>query len=221
MLEHDIDIKEVFMKKVLIAVLTAMLTLVILPIQSVSAAGATGWVDTASNTLVTGWARDPDCANPIRVDVYVNGSYVKSAAADLYRPDLGGAYAFSIPLALAGQLNKIEVYGIGIDSNCQLDGKNVLLNNNNPYIGGVERSFSGFVEGRTTTFDGRPLGGPTAAGAEVDARVNMFDWADDNDAFCNPKYYKDYRYFEIPYSAYLQTPGSASWSVTLVAICTK
>ena len=42
--------------------------------------------------IVQGWAVDPDTANPVTVQAFVNGVYSKSFVADVARPDVGAVY---------------------------------------------------------------------------------------------------------------------------------
>ena len=70
------------------------------------------------NTVrLSGWALDPDTADPIAVHVYVNGAWGGSATASGYRPDVGGAFpaygaahGFSIDVAVPPGANQVCVY---------------------------------------------------------------------------------------------------------------
>lgn len=46
----------------------------------------------AASGTITGWAIDPDVADPITVHVYMDGRFATSATADQPRPDVGAAF---------------------------------------------------------------------------------------------------------------------------------
>jgi hypothetical protein len=56
----------------------------------------TGALDTVTSGMesftILGWARDPDSADPITVQVYVDGKEVKALTSNTYRPDVGRIY---------------------------------------------------------------------------------------------------------------------------------
>lgn len=75
-------------------------------------------VPSAGGSTVTGWAFDPDTADPIQVHVYVDGAG-KSLLADKERADVGAAYpavgsrhGFSDFVAMSPGAHQVCVYGI-------------------------------------------------------------------------------------------------------------
>jgi hypothetical protein len=83
-----------------------------------------GAVDPIGGTALTGWAIGPATADPINVDVYVDGDYVVSARADLARADVGAAWpaygaphGFSAPLpTLTPGRHTVCAYGVTDDN---------------------------------------------------------------------------------------------------------
>jgi hypothetical protein len=82
-----------------------------------------GWV------TITGWALDQDTADPITVDLYVNGRYFRNARADVSRPDVaeafpgyGDKHGFNVRLNLPPGEKEVCVYGINAGG-----GKNTLI----------------------------------------------------------------------------------------------
>jgi hypothetical protein len=83
-----------------------------------------------SGAHLTGWARDPDTTEPIDIHVYVDGTFVMAARADLPRPDVqaarvdaGPAHGFSIDVPAAPGFHEVCVYGLdaaGGDDNAQI-----------------------------------------------------------------------------------------------------
>ena len=91
----------------------------------------------AGTARVTGWAIDPDTADPIEVHVYVDGRYSKSATASVNRADVGRAqpkygprHGFSIDIPkTTAKAHQFCVYGINREfgSNSQLGCKNFTM----------------------------------------------------------------------------------------------
>ncbi|WP_375384721.1 hypothetical protein [uncultured Microbacterium sp.] len=115
---------------------------------------------------VSGWAADPETADPIPVHVYVDG-VGHATTADAYRPDiaaaypaLGGTHGFSlfVPATSIG-VNAVCVYGInfGAGGNSQLDCS------------------------RVTAMAGSPVGVFEAA-TPVDGGISAAGWALDPDS---------------------------------------
>lgn len=77
---------------------------------------AHGYVDGVSRAGVSGWARDLDVAGPINVDVWVNGLYRTTLAANQYRPDLAAAGIGNSGFSGAMTLNpgdQVTLYALG------------------------------------------------------------------------------------------------------------
>src|SRR5690606_14862263 len=69
---------------------------------------------------VSGWAFDPDTADPIQVHVYVDGKAVRSARADLPRPDVaraygqGGSSGYRVTATATAGDHEVCVYAINV-----------------------------------------------------------------------------------------------------------
>jgi len=78
----------------------------------------TGSVDAVTRGGVAGWAWDQDFGGAANVDIWVNGQYRTTAAANQPRPDLIaagiGARGFHAPLALEPD-DVVTVYGLGVN----------------------------------------------------------------------------------------------------------
>jgi hypothetical protein len=78
-----------------------------------------GYTDLVNRGGVAGWAWDRDFAGTINVDIWVNGQYRTTVAANQHRPDLIaagiGARAFHVPMAL-NPGDQVTVYGLGVNS---------------------------------------------------------------------------------------------------------
>jgi len=81
--------------------------------------GVVGFVDSVTRGGVAGWAWDQDFGGAANVDIWVNGQYRTTAAANQPRPDLIaagiGARGFNAPLALSPG-DVVTVYGLGVNS---------------------------------------------------------------------------------------------------------
>ncbi|RWZ46364.1 hypothetical protein ELQ90_15040 [Labedella phragmitis] len=112
-----------------------------------------------------GWALDRDSAASIDVHVYVNGSFYRSAAANVSRPDVGSAFpgygnahGFDLRLNLPPGSTEVCVYGISVGG-----GRNAL------------------IDCRTVSpMSGPPVGGFTLAQVEPGG-VRLTGWALDPD----------------------------------------
>jgi len=91
----------------------------------------------AGTARVTGWAIDPDTADPISVHVYVDGRYSRAATASVSRADVGRAqpkygarhgYSIDIPKTTA-KTHQFCVYGINVKfgANAQLGCKTFTM----------------------------------------------------------------------------------------------
>lgn len=85
------------------------------PIGNFEGAGAA-----PSGARLTGWALDPDTADSIRVDVWVDGSFGASTTASLDRPDVaavhpgyGAAHGFDVTLPVSGT-HTVCAFGINV-----------------------------------------------------------------------------------------------------------
>lgn len=92
-----------------------------------------GYLDSASATVIGGWARDPDYTGPISVHVYIDGEIAHAMAADALRSDLPYAdqnhgYTWTPPFLGSGD-HVVNVYGIGVDASGVPDGRNLDLSN--------------------------------------------------------------------------------------------
>ncbi|MSW63698.1 MAG: hypothetical protein F2825_02275, partial [Actinobacteria bacterium] len=77
--------------------------------------------ETGDRIRVTGWAVDPDTANPISVHLYVDGSYAGVYTADVDRPDIastlpafGNRHGFSVPVTVSQGTHSVCAYGINV-----------------------------------------------------------------------------------------------------------
>jgi hypothetical protein len=78
----------------------------------------------ATKSVVTGWAIAPASTASITVDLYVDGKYVSTVAADGPRPDVGAAWpaygaahGFSVALpALSSGRHTVCAYGVTTDN---------------------------------------------------------------------------------------------------------
>jgi hypothetical protein len=82
-----------------------------------------------STATVRGWTIDPDTAEPLRVDLYVDGKGAASTTANVRRPDVGRAYPSAGPdhgitaaLSLAAGRHQVCAYAINVGA-----GRNALL----------------------------------------------------------------------------------------------
>lgn len=81
-----------------------------------------GWFEDASDDVdavsLRGWALDPDTPHPIRVHVYVDGSFHRSVVADIKRPDVEAAYGngsnhgFATTISAPAGHHQVCVYAI-------------------------------------------------------------------------------------------------------------
>ena len=107
------------------------------PVGSVDA--VTAGLGTAQ---INGWALDPDVADPVRVDVYVDGHGVGSATANTPRPDLAGLYpqwgpshGFSLSFPITGGTHKVCAYAInvGVGGNVAFPCRTIVTPSGPPY----------------------------------------------------------------------------------------
>jgi len=105
-----------------------------------------GNVDSVTGGLgsaqVRGWALDPDVADPIRVDFYVDGKGAASLTADGTRGDIGrlypgwgSAHGFSGSIPVPGGTHQVCVFAInvGAGSHTSLGCHSVTVPTGNPY----------------------------------------------------------------------------------------
>jgi hypothetical protein len=117
--------------------------------------------------LVRGWALDPDSADPVRIDFYVDGKGFTSVQADGARPDIAGIYplygpdhGFQTALKLPGGKHQICAFAI-----------NLGPASSNPLLGC-----------RTVTLPtGTPFGAFDSAKASGSGQVAVRGWAIDPD----------------------------------------
>ena len=83
-----------------------LLSLCLLVPSSALAAQAEGYLDSATSSIIGGWARDPDNTGPIAVHIYIDGEIahamgVAAVAVSIARPEVRAVRA---PLRLTGPL---------------------------------------------------------------------------------------------------------------------
>jgi len=98
-----------------------------------------GTIESVTGTTITGWAYDPDAAtSPAEIDIYVDGTYLKTVLANVDRPDLattlgdaGTQHGFEISLpALSFGTHKIAIYAAESQGNvAELIGVATVTNN--------------------------------------------------------------------------------------------
>lgn len=131
---------------------------------------------------VTGWALDPDTANPIQVHVYVDNAST-AYTADRDRPDVGAAYPgfgskhgfdVTVPVSPGGS-HKICVYAInvGAGDNTLLGCGDVVLPSGSP-VGGIDKVTA---ESGKVTVTGWALDPDTAAPITVHVYVGSASYA--------------------------------------------
>ncbi len=123
-----------------------------------------GNVDILQPRRIAGWAKDDDCPSKrLPIHVYIKGSpYIRDnqLIANSYRSDVG-SYAFDRGVGItqvAG--NNVSVYAIGVNSNCQYDGRNKRIGYINGFPGKansiITRKKNGgylFMEGNSFSTD--------------------------------------------------------------------
>ena len=133
--------------------------------------GITGAIETASSSLVTGWAADDDAAGaPIYVHVYMDGTFRAAILAQESRPDLVTAglapeanHGFSwVPPALDGNTHSVTVYAINVapgpgEFNPPLLGSPAALNPI-PVALGTPREMLGPLTNGLSHFPDAPIG---------------------------------------------------------------
>jgi len=93
-----------------------------------------GYLETVSDSVALGWARDTETPQPVVVDVFCDGNKVGSALADVHREDLqaafgAGRHAFAVPLP-AGVEGEISACVANIKLTSLLD----RLNSRGPHV---------------------------------------------------------------------------------------
>ncbi len=121
-----------------------LLSLCLLVPSSALAAQAEGYLDSATSSIIGGWARDPDNTGPIAVHIYIDGEIAHAMVADALRSDLpysdqNHGYTWTPPFLGAGD-HQVNVYAIGVDSSGTPDGVN-------PDLSGSPTSFTGSCAG--------------------------------------------------------------------------
>ena len=83
---------------------------------------------------VSGWAKDPDYAGSITVQIYrgapaeQGGIFIKSLIANIPRSDVGDhGFSYSLPASVVSFDDPIYVYAVGVDANGNPDGQNISL----------------------------------------------------------------------------------------------
>jgi hypothetical protein len=108
------------------------------------AAQPEGYLDSATSTVIGGWARDPDNTGPIAVHIYIDGEIAHAMVADALRSDLPYAdqnHGFTwTPPFLGSGTHQVNVYAIGVDASGAADGVN-------PDLTGSPTSFTGSCAG--------------------------------------------------------------------------
>jgi spore germination protein YaaH len=105
-----------------------------------------GSLDAVSAALGTaqirGWAIDPDVADPVRVDFYVDGKGVTSMTADQSRPDVAGVYpgwgdghGFGLTIPVPGGTHQVCAYAInaGPGGNTKLPCRTIVMPTGAPF----------------------------------------------------------------------------------------
>jgi hypothetical protein len=121
------------------------------------AAQAEGYLDSATTTVIGGWARDPDHTGPIAVHIYIDGEIAHAMLADALRPDLPYAdqnhgFTWTPPFMGSGN-HQVNVYAIGVDSSGAPDGVNPDLSGSPTRVTG---SCAGAAEPALTWCNGVP-----------------------------------------------------------------
>lgn len=121
-----------------------LLSLCLLVPSSALAAQAEGYLDSATSSIIGGWARDPDNTGSIAVHIYIDGEIAHAMVADALRSDLpysdqNHGFTWTPPFLGAGD-HQVNVYAIGVDSSGTPDGVN-------PDLIGSPTSFTGSCAG--------------------------------------------------------------------------
>jgi hypothetical protein len=121
-----------------------LIAALLLATQPLLAAQAEGHLDSATGSVIGGWARDPDHTGPIAVHIYIDGEIAHAMLADALRPDLPYAdqdHGFTwTPPFLGSGTHRVNVYAIGVDASGAPDGIN-------PDLTGSPTSFTGSCAG--------------------------------------------------------------------------
>jgi len=99
--------------------------------------GPEGTLDVAECTRIAGWARDPDFTGRVQVHIYRDGPFgtgtiLANVWADLHRPglpfpDKDHGFHWSVPAGSIPNGTMIYAYGLGVDSNGNMNGQNPQL----------------------------------------------------------------------------------------------
>jgi hypothetical protein len=95
---------------------------------------AEGWLDSATEGYIAGWARDPDFNGPVHVHIYIDGALATGILASIYRSDVGERGYLWVPPKLTPGPHRVEVYAIGLDGAGRLTNRNPLLSGAPKYI---------------------------------------------------------------------------------------
>lgn len=99
-----------------------------------------GSMDVGDDSLIAGWAKDPDTDTPIMVHIYIDGILVEDVKANVPRSDVGAhGFSFYHP-SLGSGTHEIRAYAIDVDSHG-------ALTNNNIELGNSPKSFTGDCNG--------------------------------------------------------------------------
>ncbi len=135
-----------------------------------SAAAPYGFLDTAGEEVLAGWARDDDFSGPVQVEFYVDGTLFLTGPASQFRSDVG-THAFDFqPNTFGPESHTVHAYALGVDAAGQPDGTRVELGNS-------PRTWTGAAPPPVLQADGQPfflMGWYTSAGSPSVAESEQY-----------------------------------------------